>query len=477
VNSKQIKPKSEATSLNNTELPIALLFRKIREYYRNLDKNNLNASEDKKTEEDNDNKFEKDCSRIIENIYLLENLYSENNLTKPRINKLQKNVEEFISKYGQIYWYPLYELQGLLEIANRNSDIATNYFREVLKYKSPQEIFISETGKNWENEQILIEEQQREVKKKEFRKKFWTKRKIITLFIIALIIAGSIFAPRITQRIKDDEVISNANPTILKLAEDSGMNRNGEILFLRADPQLVDSTGMLDNCSSVTSADNTNGFVTQGCYVPSTNNIYILQMPSALYDVEVTTAAYEMLHIVYNNLDSGSISNSLNESIQDNYQNINDSFLDSQVSNFTKIEPNYVDGELFSLLGTYYSGLSPDLAVYYSQYFNNIGIDISDNNSINQLFQNDENQLSQLQTTINNDTNLANTAYYDSTTWADVGNEYENNYNYNIYVEDFNDANDAINQYNQLLDQYNILVNEFNGKQFDPSTVQTQNTE
>jgi hypothetical protein len=133
------------------------------------------------------------------------------------------------------------------------------------------------------------------------------------------------------------------------------------------------------------------------------------------------------------------------------------------VSNFAKTEPGARDLELFSILGTEYSNISSSLTGYYAPYFKNIGTDVSLNNQINQLFQNDQTQLSQLNNTINTDESEANTAYADSVSWANIGNESENTYNYNIYLQDYNAATSAINQYNDLVEQYNTLVTEITG--------------
>jgi hypothetical protein len=207
-------------------------------------------------------------------------------------------------------------------------------------------------------------------------------------------------------------------------------------------------------------------------------------MPSDLYDLEVSTAAYEMLHPVYISIYNSGQGSALDESIEANYQAINDSFLNSQVANFAKTEPGARDLELFSLLGTGYSNLTNGLANYYQPYFNNIGDSISANNQVTQLFQNDLSQLTQLTTTLNTDNNDinstysdANTAYNDSVSWANVGNAYEDNYNYNIYSQDYNiysqditDYNDTVSQYNQILQSYNDLVSQYNGQQFNQAS-------
>lgn len=289
--------------------------------------------------------------------------------------------------------------------------------------------------------------------------------------------------------ISDEYTILTANPAMVKLAQQSGMSRKGEVIFLKTKPQLVTDTQMESDCASNTAANNSDGFIEQGCYDPTSNRIYIRKMPSDLYELEVSTAAYEMLHPVYISIYNSGQGSTLDKSIEANYQAINDSFLNSQVANFAKTEPGARDLELFSLLGTGYSNITQDLTNYYQPYFSNIGDSISANNQVTQLFQNDLSELTQLTNTLNTENNDINsvyneatTAYNDSVSWANVGNSYEDNYNYNIYSQDYkaysqdiNDYNSTASQYNQVLQGYNDLVLQYNGQQFnEASPVQAQ---
>ncbi len=187
---------------------------------------------------------------------------------------------------------------------------------------------------------------------------------LVLLIVIGLSLSGPI---------GDEITIETANPAMVKLAQQSGMSRQGEVLFLKTKPQLVSDTQMESDCSANTAANNSDGFIEQGCYDPTSNRIYIRQMPTDLYDLEVSTAAYEMLHPVYISLYNSGQGSALDKSIEANYQAINDSFLNSQVANFAKTEPGARDLELFSLLGTGYSNITQDLANYYQPYFSNIG--------------------------------------------------------------------------------------------------------
>lgn len=308
------------------------------------------------------------------------------------------------------------------------------------------------------------------------------KRKTISKWILCIVLGIAVATMALWGRVSDYMTLSSANPALVQLAKDSGMSKRGEILFLRTDPRIESGTKFSQDCSASTS--NNIGFSVLGCYIPGTNRIYLLSMPADLYDEEVATAAYETLHPIYISL-SGDNSSALNLAIEANYKAVViDSSsctedIPSQVAGFSKTEPGARDNELFSLLGTKCNHLSPALSAYYAPYFTDIGLAVVDNQSIDNIFQGLQSQLNQIQVTINNydsdaNTSLgsANIAYDNSVRWADAGNAYEDNYNYNVYVQDFNiykqdvsDENTAIDQYNSTIAEYNSLVSAISGGQ------------
>jgi hypothetical protein len=188
-------------------------------------------------------------------------------------------------------------------------------------------------------------------------------------------------------------------------------------------------------------------------------------MPSNDYNLEITTAAYELLHPVYQMLVSKNGSQ-LDRVINKAYNlKSGDKDLISQVAVFAKTEPGAKDEELFSLLGTEYSDISSELASYYTPYFTNLKTDVIDNQKEVALIPNLQTELIQLQVAINIDDSNATVAYNNSVYWANLGNAYEDNHNYNIYLTDFNKENSAIDKYNQIVVQFNTLGTEYYGSQ------------
>lgn len=276
----------------------------------------------------------------------------------------------------------------------------------------------------------------------------------------------------------DNYVLTHADPAIVKLADEAGMSRKGKLVFLRTDPQFVSDTEMQTACAENTAANNSNGFIEQGCYSPGTNRIYLRKMPSNLHSLEVSTASYEMLHPVYISLQHSSKGKTLDQAIEANFTSINDKHLQDQVANFAKTEPDARDLELFSLLGTGYANLTGDLAAYYTPYFDDINKTVSANNQVLQLFQSNQAQLAQLKDSIARYDALANSAYASSVRWANAGSESWDTYYYNLYKQYIAQENTSIDQYNALIVSYNTLVTEYNGsqpvKQINPAATQSQ---
>lgn len=418
-----------------------------------------------------------DYEKVLEHIERFEKLINNHDPSRETIKHYQLFLDEVASHYEyedsttRLY-SALFELQALIYRNNGNGEAASRFIEEAVAASSGHGGLISLTARSWYHE--LRDADKLSSVSEGVRKVVGGKRLKRSRLVLGIIGGVVCVLIAFSGVIADDITIMNANPAMVALAQAAGMTHEGELMFLRTNPQLVDDTELAQDCSSA--PNNQNGFIEQGCYVPSENDptmgrIYIRKMPSNLYNLEVTTAAYEMLHPVYlmliNDNDNGGM---LNKSIESNYSSLNDADLKAQVDNFAKTEPGARDLELFSILGTEYGDISTDLANYYSPYITDLNTDVFLNDKVNQLFKDDESQLTSLQNEINQMKANADTAYNDSVSWANAGNQYEDNYNYNIYSQDIDSANSYINQYNTLLSQYDLLVSEYNGQQFNSAT-------
>lgn len=292
------------------------------------------------------------------------------------------------------------------------------------------------------------------------------KRLFLVVGSLTCAISLAVIGTRAATNALDTYTLSHADPAMRALAIKAGMNRTGELIFLRTQPQLVSDAQMEHLCAQNTAANNSNGFIEQGCYVTSTHRIYLRRMPASLYDLEVSTAAYEMLHPIYISLvRSNNMRTTLNHAIEANYTNVQDNDLQAQVANFAKTEPDARDLELFSLLGTGYARLSPDLTRYYAPYFSNLQASVAASTRVKQRFAQSADQLDQTKTQIDQYNGLARAAYASSVTRAHADDQLGDTYYYNLYRQYIDQENAAITQYNTLLASYNALVTEYNGTQ------------
>jgi hypothetical protein len=308
--------------------------------------------------------------------------------------------------------------------------------------------------------------------------KLWRKRwfrVLLALFVLFVL-------PKIISSISDIVTISDANPAMKQLTQDSGMSRSGELLFLRANPTFASPSEMSQNCRVISSDA---GYIEQGCYDTQNNKIYIREFSTELYSVETVTAAHEMLHVAYmqSTKSSGTQEGSISSQIEKYYQTLTGGELVIRMANYQKSEPGAKDNELHSILGTEYAYLPTELETYYSRYFVNRVKVVTASSNASQVFAGDVAELKLIENEYNQDLakaddayKLGERAYYNSTTWAAVGDYYENDRNYNIYQADYNlykqyfdQAKGKANQYEELRKQYNDLIAEYNG---NPVTTQ-----
>ena len=307
----------------------------------------------------------------------------------------------------------------------------------------------------------------------------WRKLAKITIILLLLIVA-----PKVIGYIGDTLTIATADSSMKQLAQDAGMSRKGELIFLHANPTYASTEDMSSNCKAVY---NGNGYVEQGCYDPSANTIYIRSMTSELHGVEVVTAAHEMLHAAYGKLDSPQLAQA-NTQIEEYYKGLTDPDLTGRMAYYEKTEPGAKDNELNSIIGTEQIAIPDSFENYYDGYFSDRSIVTAANKSALSVFDNYTGQMNTLTTEYNTFMNAANhayalaqTAYYDSTTWAEVGNAYENDRNYNIYLQDFNiykqdyeQADAYAKQHDDLAQKYNDLEAQYNGQPISQINVPQQ---
>lgn len=217
----------------------------------------------------------------------------------------------------------------------------------------------------------------------------------LTSAIALLVLVGGIIAVYDNRyAITDWYYLRNYVPSaqVAALANQATMTAKGRELFYRANPQIVTQRAtMLHYC------DITDHQVAElGCYL-SSDQIYLLAIPDpALNNEMATTAGYEMLHSVYQRL-SDSQRHTTDTEIERVAAHITNPDILDQIQIYAKTEPGARDDELFSVLGTEYTGALPAaLTAEYNQYFTNRAQLVAYHQEFTQTFDNLHNQITQL---------------------------------------------------------------------------------
>lgn len=293
---------------------------------------------------------------------------------------------------------------------------------------------------------------------------------------ILVIASGVLWWQR--QNIEDWWRLHDYNPptAITKLASDDTMTPLAQHLFYINHPSLDDRTTFSKQCPN-NGGEQT---IVLGCYHPGENGIFIFNVSDPQLDgVEQVTAAHEMLHAAYARLRSSERSY-IDGLIESYYKHdLTDQRIIGEIAIYKRTEPNSVNDEMHSVLGTEVANLPAPLENYYKQYFTNRQKIVGYANQYQQAFTsrqdavaNYDAQLSVLKTQIStNETNLAmqeqsiNTTKAQLETALNSGNTAAYNAGvpgYNAQVDSYNSlitsTKALISQYNAMVDQRNAVA-------------------
>jgi hypothetical protein len=238
---------------------------------------------------------------------------------------------------------------------------------------------------------------------------------------------------------------------VATLANQADMTATGRRLFYRANPQIVTQRAIMVSYCHITD----NQVAELGCYL-STDHIYLLQISDPVLKNEmITTAGYEMLHSAYQRLGS-SQRHTLDAQMEQVAAHITDPDILSQMQLYAQTEPGARDDELYSVLGTEYPNLPPNLAANYAKYFTDRAQLVAYSQQFNQAFDSLHTQIAQLDAQIK--ATKAQMQSYLSTGQIS---------RYNSLVPGINAQ---IVTYNQEVQQYNQYAHEVLGQEPQPTT-------
>ena len=235
---------------------------------------------------------------------------------------------------------------------------------------------------------------------------------------------------------------------IIQLADLAAMTVKARNLFYSAQPEIDTDRATFERHCQTQVMRNT---VELGCFTTD-NRIYLLKLEDPRINAEMTvTAAHEMLHVAYSQMPAID-QTMINGLLETAVTGIKDTDLLQRLKAYRSLEPGQRDNELHSILGTEYPTLGADLEQYYSLYFSdNRRAVVAASQQFNQIFTQEENQISSLQTQIRQmrrqmQTDLAQ----------------HKNAAYNQLVPQ---VNSLIKQYNQAVKEYNALSRELLGEE------------
>ncbi len=148
---------------------------------------------------------------------------------------------------------------------------------------------------------------------------------------------------------------------IAQFATDTGMNPDGRRLLYVTKPLVDNKESFRQHCPVIEAT------IVLGCYTG--NNIFILRVDdSRLAGVMQVTAAHEMLHAAYDRLSSRDRTR-VDRLLQSAFETVENPRIQKVVAAYRERDPNVVNNELHSILGTEVSNLGPELESYYQRYF------------------------------------------------------------------------------------------------------------
>lgn len=289
----------------------------------------------------------------------------------------------------------------------------------------------------------------------------------ISWTVLVALVTGMFLAVTHAQNIMDWLALRDYDPPkrIVQLADDTSMKPETRRVFYVNHPQLDQKSDFRVNCPAKEES------IVLGCYI-NTQEIFLLDVKEPrLTGVIEVTAAHELLHAMYDRLDSKE-RQKVDKMTADFFAGLKDERIRKTIENYRTDNPKVVPNELHSILGTEVEDLPGDLEDYYSQYFSNRKKVVAYSQQYEQTFveidnkkQELDDQLNALKQQIeNNQAELDNQEPKIESSRRNLDQLLANNKveQYNEQVPVFNqlvtDYNRLINTSRQLVSRYNQIV-------------------
>ncbi|MCB9822729.1 hypothetical protein H6800_00450 [Candidatus Nomurabacteria bacterium] len=190
-------------------------------------------------------------------------------------------------------------------------------------------------------------------------------KKIALSTSIVLLVLGIAAGYLYRQNVRDLYVANFASQQAEAdiLAKRLDLTSEGKFLYKASQPKLLSATDFNKSCKTVQKERS----IVLGCY--TYQNIYVYKVDDSRLDgVEEVTSAHELLHAVYDRM-SQSEKQELNRQLILAADSITDQHFVELVSEYRKTEPEELENEIHSILGTEISVLPSNLEDHYQKYF------------------------------------------------------------------------------------------------------------
>ena len=196
------------------------------------------------------------------------------------------------------------------------------------------------------------------------QKKIW--KAFFSLIFLILLGAGAFFAISNSHNIRDYFAAQNYKPTteiekITKKIEPTAFAKN---IFYASNPQVEDSDEFNQNCRN-----REEGSAILGCYKSGQIHVFDVQN-SKLKGVKDVTAAHELLHAIWERMNSGE-KDRIGKLLEAQYEKSKDPEFEKLMESYDRTEPGEKINELHSLIGTEQIELSKELEDHYAKFFEN----------------------------------------------------------------------------------------------------------
>lgn len=223
-------------------------------------------------------------------------------------------------------------------------------------------------------------------------------KSFVNLVVSTVLLIGALVVVFNRQAISDYVSFSTFSPTtqINTISDRIALTDHGKYIFYSSRPKFYNTSDFNSVCGRT---ENVTSIL--GCYADGKINIFDVT-DSKLDGIREVTAAHEILHAAYARLGL-SEREKIDKFLAIEYEKIkNDKDFSSRMAFYEKTEPDQIENELHSVIGTEVSGISEELEVYYRQYFVDRSLVYKLNQRYLSTFQELSDRAEKIKTDINN---------------------------------------------------------------------------